>query len=91
MDPNKDPALLDRRWREAEISYRAGLDLYRGSFGVSAKISNAAVRGAMKEFQGAQDSLNALLNMYPEHPMIERRLQELNQLVIDCMKRQRVG
>ena len=48
------------------------------------------IKAALKEFQAAQAQLDPLNARYPEHHELERRQQELAQLVIDCMRRLRI-
>ena len=48
-------------------------------------------RGWPMEFSKAQRELDSLMMKHRDHLIVERRAQEINQLIIDCMKRQRVG
>ena len=88
---DQDPLFRDPAWIEAESAYRSGLELYRGSFGVSPRSAAISIRAALKEFRNAQDQLDRLYTAYPDHYMVEQRQQEVAKLVIDCIKRQRVG
>ena len=88
--PQSDPALNDARWSRAGDAYRTGLELYRGSFGVSPTIADAAIRASLKQFQKAQRDLDGLMAEHRDHLVVEQRAQEINQLIVDCMKRQRV-
>jgi len=88
--PQQDPLLSDPIWKEADAAYRSGLELYRGSFGISLRASAPAIKAALKEFRRAQDHLDRLVGTHRDHHLLERRQQEVAKLVLDCMKRQRV-
>lgn len=85
-----DPLLTDPAWKESDTAYRSGLKLYRGTYGMSNRMAAISIKAALKEFQAAQVQLDPLNARYPEHHELERRQQELAQLVIDCMRRLRI-
>ena len=85
-----DPLLTDPAWKESDTAYRSGLKLYRGTYGMSNRMASISIKAALKEFQAAQAQLDPLNARYPEHHELERRQQELAQLVIDCMRRLRI-
>lgn len=85
-----DPLLTDPAWKESNTAYRSGLKLYRGTYGMSNRMAAISIKAALKEFQAAQTQLDPLNQRYPDHHELERRQQELAQLVIDCMRRLRI-
>jgi hypothetical protein len=91
-DPRPQPAgddlLDDPTWREADLAYRSGLELYRGSFEQSIRAATPAVRAALREFRRGQGLLNQLLDRHSDDQRLENRMIELNALIIDCTKRQ---
>lgn len=82
-----DPLLSEPAWLESDTAYRAGLELYRKTFG---NPDGELLRAALRQFQRAQDALERLAPDYPEHYELEQRMQEVAKLMLDCMKRQRV-
>jgi hypothetical protein len=85
-----DPLGQERSWKDASSAYRSGLQLYRGTLRLSNRMAAISIKAAMKEFQRAQTLLDPLARKYEGHLDFERRQQELAQLVIDCMRRQRI-
>jgi hypothetical protein len=89
-----DPLDQDASWRQAEAAYRQGLELYRSAFSASITAGSPAVRQAMTQFRQAQDLLDPMIDGGWDgraRQRIERRLIELNSLVLDCTKRLGTG
>lgn len=88
-EPTPSALEQDPMWQEANDFYRRGTSLYRRTFGASIRDGAPQVKAALREFREAQDLLDALVDAYAgaDRREIERRLQELNSLVLDCTKR----
>jgi hypothetical protein len=85
-----EKVLTSPQWRAADTAYRTGLELYRSAFDTSVQRAAPTVRAALAQFRQAQDLLDALGQHMPEAAdtyEVERRLVELNALVLDCTKR----
>lgn len=85
--PSADPLMRDPDWQRVEALYRQGIGLYREAFGASIREGAAEVKQALARFQQAQELLERLIDRHPGDEQIERRMIEINSLVIDCHKR----
>lgn len=86
-----DDVIQSEAWKRADESYKAGLEVYRGTFGLSNRAASIGVKAALGEFERAQELLGPLSERNPEHFELERRQEELAKLIIDCHRRQNVG
>lgn len=86
-----DSVIESRAWKKADESYKAGLEVYRQTFGLSNRAAAIGVKAALGEFQRAQEILGPLSEENPEHYELEHRQEELAKLIIDCHRRQNIG
>lgn len=86
-----DPVIQSEAWKKADESYKAGLEVYRQTFGLSNRAAAIGVKAALAEFQRAQELLGPLSEAHPDHFELERRQEELAKLIIDCHRRQNIG
>ena len=86
-----DEAIQSQAWKRADESYKAGLEIYRGTFGLSNRAASIGVKAALSEFERAQELLGPLSERNPDHFELERRQEELAKLIVDCHRRQNVG
>jgi hypothetical protein len=84
-------AIFDHpNWGAADTAYRTGLQLYRSSFDSALNVASPSIRAALAQFRQAQDLLDRLCRVLPDAAdshEVERRVVELNALVLDCTKR----
>jgi len=86
-----DSVIESSAWRKADESYKAGLEVYRQTFGLSNRAAAVGVKAALSEFQRAQELLGPLSEKHPDHYELEHRQEELAKLIIDCHRRQNIG
>ena len=86
-----DSVIESSAWRKADESYKAGLEVYRQTFGLSNRAAAIGVKAALAEFQRAQEILGPLSERHPDHYELEHRQEELAKLIIDCHRRQNIG
>jgi hypothetical protein len=86
-----DSVTESRAWKRADESYKAGLEVYRQTFGLSNRAAAVGVKAALAEFQRAQELLGPLSEANPDHYELEHRQEELAKLIIDCHRRQNIG
>lgn len=85
-----DEVFAHPNWGAADTAYRTGRQLYRSSFDASLNLASPSVRAALSQFRQAQDLLDRLCRELPvaaSSHEVERRVVELNALVLDCTKR----
>jgi len=87
---DKPDVMEDSRWTKAGALYKRGIDIYRGSFSGSSKSVQKKIHSALKVFQDAQDLLAALSEQFEDDQTVERRAVEIQQLIYDCLKRQKI-
>lgn len=85
-----NPVLSDPFWKELDRFYLAGLRVYRRSLSADSDSEQALIAQARELFQKAQESLYKLDSKFPDNPIIERRGQDLQQLIYDCVKRDKL-
>lgn len=86
-----DSVIESEAWKKADESYKAGLEVYRQTFGLSNRAAAIGVKAALAEFQRAQELLGPLSEANPDHYELEHRQEELAKLIIDCHRRQNIG
>lgn len=84
--PAAEGVVTEPAWSRAEASYRGALDHYRRSLPGSPN-AEEQLRLAREGFDQARAILQDLYERYPDDPVLNERLSDVQLLLYDCLKR----
>jgi hypothetical protein len=80
------------KWQKADAYYRKGITIYRQSLRGSSAFKAKTIKQSRELFEKASELIFELseVKKYSDEPTLDRRAVEIQQLIYDCIKRQKI-